>query len=58
MHRTSITLKDDTFSSGKSKAKARGFGDSFSAYVAFLIERDRKLGSTSRPGKAKKAGKR
>ena len=40
MHRTSLTLPLDVADYGYKQAAARGFRNSFSAYVAWLIERD------------------
>jgi hypothetical protein len=40
MKRTSITLNSDVMSVGKTKAANRGFENSFSAYVAWLIKKD------------------
>lgn len=38
--RTTISMPSDAFEQAKRNAKRRGFNNSFSAYVAWLIERD------------------
>ena len=40
MKRTSITLDDAVYEAGQEIAAQRGFGQSFSAYIAWLIQRD------------------
>lgn len=40
MKRTSITLEDAIYEKGLENAKKRGYGFSFSAYLAWLIARD------------------
>ena len=40
MKRTSITLDDAIYETGQEIAAQRGFRQSFSAYVAWLIQRD------------------
>jgi hypothetical protein len=40
IERKSITLEAETLRKGLANAKRRGFGKSFSAYIAWLIERD------------------
>lgn len=38
--RTSVTIPDEIYKTGLENAKKRGFANSFSAYLAWLIERD------------------
>ena len=40
MKRTSVTLDDSVYAAGEKLAAKRGFKQSFSAYVGWLIERD------------------
>ena len=40
MKRTSITLEDSVYDAGQEIAAQRGFRQSFSAYIAWLIQRD------------------
>jgi len=44
--RTSITLEDPIYDAGQQIASKRGFGQSFSAYIAWLIQRDAEGGVT------------
>jgi len=44
--RTSITLEDPVYEAGQQIAANRGFGQSFSAYIAWLIKRDAEGGVT------------
>jgi hypothetical protein len=44
--RTSITLEDPVYEAGQQIAAKRGFGQSFSAYIAWLIQRDAEGGVT------------
>jgi len=44
--RTSITLEDPVYEAGQQIAAKRGFGQSFSAYIAWLIKRDAEGGVT------------
>jgi len=44
--RTSITLEDPVYEAGQQIADKRGFGQSFSAYIAWLIKRDAEGGVT------------
>jgi len=46
MKRTSITLDDPVYNAGQKIASKRGFGTSFSAYIAWLINRDVEGGVT------------
>ena len=46
MKRTSITLEDSVYDAGQKIASKRGFGTSFSAYIAWLINRDAEGGVT------------
>jgi len=59
--RTSITLEDPVYETGQQIASKRGFGQSFSAYIAWLIQRDADGGVTredaSLPVRAKAAPK-
>ena len=61
MKRTSITLDDPLYDAGLQIAAKRGFSQSFSAYVAWLITRDAE-GGVSRevllPGSPAKAEKK
>jgi len=54
--RTSITLEDPVYEVGLEIAAQRGFKQSFSAYVAWLIQRDAGGGVTREdlPGEGKK----
>lgn len=53
--RTSITLEDEIYKKGLANAKERGFKNSFSAYLAWLIERDTEEGvSPLRPSSTPK----
>ena len=60
MKRTSITLEDASYDAGLKIAAKRGFRQSFSAYVSWLITRDAE-GGVSRevllPGGLPKAAK-
>lgn len=65
MKRTSITLDDPVYNAGQKNAAKRGFGQSFSAYIAWLITRDAEGGVTredtpavSKPKAATKTAKR
>jgi len=68
MKRTSITLDDPVYNAGQKNASKRGFGQSFSAYIAWLITRDAEGGVTREdtpvvskpkaPAKATKTAKR
>ncbi|XHR27615.1 MAG: hypothetical protein ACFUZC_16945 [Chthoniobacteraceae bacterium] len=40
MKRTSITLEDSIYEAGQQIAAKRGFSQSFSGYVAWLVQRD------------------
>jgi hypothetical protein len=40
MKRTSITLEDSIYETGQTIASKRGFSQSFSGYVAWLVQRD------------------
>lgn|GEM_PF-2211677 len=46
IRRTSITLSEETYRTGQTIAARRGFGQSFSAYLAWLIQRDAEGGVT------------
>ena len=46
MKRTSITLEDSVYEAGLEIASNRGFSQSFSAYVGWLIQRDAEGGVT------------
>ena len=46
MKRTSITLEDPVYMAGQQIASKRGFAQSFSAYIAWLIQRDAEGGVT------------
>ena len=48
--RTSITLEDPVYSAGQQIAAKRGFSQSFSAYIAWLIQRDAEGGVTREDG--------
>jgi hypothetical protein len=42
--RKTVSMPKEVFEAGESNAKRRGFKNSFSAYVAWLIERDHEGG--------------
>ena len=46
IRRTSITLDDPVYEAGLKIASKRGFGQSFSAYIGWLIRRDTEGGVT------------
>ena len=55
--RTSITLEDPVYEAGQQIADKRGFGQSFSAYIAWLIKRDAEGGVTREDATLKHAVK-
>ena len=58
MYRTTITLEDRIAEAGKDLAKLRGFQHSFSAYLAWLIDRDDSDGVAPKAPKDEAAYKR